>query len=61
MFKSSETGGRDCHWTQRWSGKQQILKMQYMDEVKVFENSNRDECTTETGRTQIPTDWVDIN
>ena len=35
--------------------------MQYMDELKVLENSNRDECMTETGRAPIPTDWVDIN
>ena len=26
-----------------------------------LENSNRDECMTETGRAPIPTDWVDIN
>ena len=37
------------------------LEMQYMDELKVLENSNRDECMTETGRAPIPTDWVDIN
>ena len=36
------------------------LEMQYMDELKVLENSNRDECMTETGRAPIPTDWVDI-
>ena len=27
----------------------------------MLENSNRDECMTETGRAPIPTDWVDIN
>ena len=37
------------------------LEMQYMDELKVLENGNRDECMTETGRAPIPTDWVDIN
>ena len=37
------------------------LEMQYMDELKVLENSNRDECMTETSRAPIPTDWVDIN
>ena len=26
MFKSSDTGALDCHWTQRWSGKQESLK-----------------------------------
>ena len=35
--------------------------MQYMDELKVLENSNRDESMTETSRAPIPTDWVDIN
>ena len=37
------------------------LEMQYMDELKMLENSNRDECMTETSRAPIPTDWVDIN
>ena len=37
------------------------LEMRYMDELKVLENSNRDECMAETGRAPIPTDWVDIN
>ena len=62
MFKSSETGALDCRWTRRWSGKQESLKCNtYMDELKVLENSNRDECMTETSRAPIPTDWVDIN
>ena len=30
------------------------LEMQYMDELMVLENSNRDECMTETGRAPIP-------
>ena len=37
------------------------LEMQYMEELKVLEDSDRDVCMTETGRQLIPTDWVDIN
>ena len=37
------------------------LEMQYMEELKVLEDSDRDACTAETGRQPIPTDWVDIN
>ena len=56
MFKSSETGALDCYWNRR-----KELEMQHMDELKVLENSNHDECMTETGRAPIPTDWVDMN
>ena len=35
--------------------------MQYMDELKVLEDSDRDACMAETGRPPIPTEWVDIN
>ena len=34
------------------------LEMQYMDELKVLEDSDRDTCMAETGRPPIPTDWV---
>ena len=34
--------------------------MQYMDELKVLEDSDRDTCILETGRPPIPSDWVDI-
>ena len=37
------------------------LEMQYMEELKVLEDSDRDVWMTETGRPPIPTDWVDIN
>ena len=37
------------------------LDMQYMEEFKVLENSDRDACMAEPGRPPIPTDWVDIN
>ena len=37
------------------------LEMQYMEELKVLEDSNRDVCMTETGRPPIPTGWVDVN
>ena len=37
------------------------LEMQYTEELKVLEDSDRDVCMTETGRPPIPTDWVDIN
>ena len=37
------------------------LEMQYMEELKFLEDSDRDACMTETGRPPIPTDWVDIN
>ena len=37
------------------------LEMQYMEELKVLEDSDRDACMAETGRPPIPTDWVDIN
>ena len=37
------------------------LEMQYMEELKVLEDSDRDACMAETGRQPIPTDWVDIN
>ena len=32
------------------------LEMQYMDELKVLEDSDRDTCVAETGRPPIPTD-----
>ena len=35
--------------------------MQYMEELKVLEDSDRDACMAETGRPPIPTDWVDTN
>ena len=35
--------------------------MQYMEALKVLEDSDRDACMAETGRPPIPTDWVDIN
>ena len=37
------------------------LEVQYMDELKVLEDSDRDACMAEIGRPPIPTDWVDIN
>ena len=37
------------------------LEMQYMEELKVLEDSDRVVCMAETGRPPIPTDWVDIN
>ena len=37
------------------------LDKQYMEELKVLEDSDRDACMAETGRPPIPTDWVDIN
>ena len=37
------------------------LEMQYMEELVVLEDSDRDACLAETGRPPIPTDWVDIN
>ena len=37
------------------------LEMQYVEELKVLEDSDRDACMAETGRPPIPTDWVDIN
>ena len=37
------------------------LEMQYMEVLKVLEDSDRDACVAETGRPPIPTDWVDIN
>ena len=37
------------------------LEMQYMDELQVLEDSDRDTCMAETGRPPIPTDWVDID
>ena len=37
------------------------LEMQYMEDLTVLEDSDRDVCMTETGRPPIPTDWVDIN
>ena len=36
------------------------LEMQYMEELKVLEDSDRDVCMTETGGPPIPIDWVDI-
>ena len=36
-------------------------EMQYMEDLKVLEDSDRDACMPETGRPPIPTDWVDIN
>ena len=35
--------------------------MQYMDELMVLEDSDRDTCIAETGRPPIPADWVDID
>ena len=35
--------------------------MQYMEELKVLEDSDRDACMAETGRPPIPIDWVDFN
>ena len=37
------------------------LEVQYMEELKVLEDSDRDACMAESGRAPIPTDWVDIN
>ena len=37
------------------------LEMQYMEELEVLEDSDRDACMAEAGRPPIPTDWVDIN
>ena len=37
------------------------LEMQYMEELKVLEDSDRNACMAETGQPPIPTDWVDIN
>ena len=37
------------------------FEMQYMEELKVLEDNDRDACMAETGRPPIPTDWVDIN
>ena len=37
------------------------LEMQHMEELEVLEDSDRDACMAETGRSPIPTDWVDIN
>ena len=37
------------------------LEMQYMSELKVREDSDRDTCMAETGRPPIPTDWVHID
>ena len=37
------------------------VEMQYMEELKVLEDSDRDACVAETGRPPIPTVWVDIN
>ena len=37
------------------------LDMEYMEELRVLEDSDRDACMPETGRPPIPTDWVDIN
>ena len=41
--------------------KARTLEMQYMEELKVLEDSDRNACVAETGRPPIPTDWVDIN
>ena len=37
------------------------LEMQYMEDLKVLEDSDQDACMAETGRPPIPTNWVDIN
>ena len=37
------------------------LEVQYMEELKVLEDSDRDACVAETSRSPIPTDWIDIN
>ena len=34
---------------------------EYMEELKVLEDSDQNACMAETGRPPIPTDWVDIN
>ena len=36
------------------------LEMQYVEEVKVLEDSDRVACMAQTGRPSIPTDWVNI-
>ena len=41
--------------------KARTLEMQYMEELKVLEDSDVGTCMAETGRPPIPTDWVDIN
>ena len=35
--------------------------MQYMEELKVFEESDRDVCMAETGRPPITADWEHID
>ena len=35
------------------------LEMQYMDELKLLEDSDRDTCMAETGRPPIQAGWVD--
>ena len=37
------------------------LETQYMDELKVLEDSDLDTCMAKTGRLPIPTDWFDID
>ena len=37
------------------------LEMQYTEELKVLDDSDRDACMAGTGRPPIPTDGVDIN
>ena len=37
------------------------LETQYMHELNVLEDSDRDTCIAETGRPPIPTYWVDID
>ena len=37
------------------------LDMQYMEELKVLEDSDWDACMAETGRPPTQTGWVDIN
>ena len=37
------------------------LEMQYMEELKVLDDSDLNACMAEQCRPPIPTDWVDIN
>ena len=41
--------------------KARSLELQYVEELKVLEDSDRDACLAETGRSPIPTGCVDIN
>ena len=59
--KSSETGAQGLPLNPDMVKGARELFMQYMDELKVLEDSDRGTCMTETGRPPIPTDWVDID